>query len=199
MEWMAWVAAAYLLGSIPSGVLVARAMGGRDPRSAGSGNIGATNVGRVLGKKAGLLTLFLDALKGFVPAFLAARYLPAPWHPCAVGFSSFAGHLFPLYLRFRGGKGIATGAGVMAAVSPLSLAAGLGLFALTLWRWRMVSLASVTASASLPVLAYFLTPPELTLPATLLSAALAVLTVYKHRENLARIRAGTESKLGQRA
>mgnify|MGYP001125014757 CR=1 FL=1 len=200
MLWLVWIAGGYLIGAIPCGVLVARAMGGRDPRTAGSGNIGATNVGRTLGKKAGILTLLGDILKGALPAFAAARVTGDPWLASAAGFAAFSGHLFPVYLGFRGGKGVATGAGVFLALCPWALLAAGAVFALFLWRWRMVSLGSVGAALSLPLWTSLLAA-DATAAAPVVSLALAVsaLTVWKHRENIRRIRAGTESKFGQRA
>lgn len=198
MQWLIWVAGAYLIGAIPCGVLVARAMGGSDPRTAGSGNIGATNVGRVLGKKAGVLTLVGDILKGFLPTLAAGYVLGDPRQVCAVAFAAFAGHLFPVYLGFRGGKGVATGAGVFLAVCPLALLAAAGVFGVFLWRWRMVSLGSVVSSLSLPLWVVLLGPPAAMKPLVALALGVAVLSVWKHRSNIQRILAGTESKFGSR-
>ena len=199
MELVIWCLGAYLLGAVPSGVVVARIMGGRDPRSAGSGNIGATNVGRVLGKKAGIITLLADAAKGFIPVFAASRMGGDATLMALVGFSAFFGHLFPVYLKFKGGKGVATGAGVFLAICPLALAASAAVFALLLATSRMVSLGSVVSASSLPLAAFYATPEEARIPVVSLALAVAFFTVIKHRANIGRIISGTESKLGQRA
>ena len=119
MLWVgpALVIAGYLLGAVPFGLLVSRAMGGPDPRQGGSGNIGATNVARQLGKTAGVLTLLLDIAKGLSPALLADHWL-TPWWAGAVGLAAFIGHCWPVYLRFRGGKGVATFLGVLFGLAP---------------------------------------------------------------------------------
>lgn len=191
-----YLMAAYLLGAIPFGVVVAKILGGRDPRSAGSKNIGATNVARVLGKKAGALTLFLDAAKGFLPVFLAAALFKGELAPALAGLAAFLGHLFPVYLKFKGGKGIATGAGVFLALSPVGLAVSVAVFAAAAALWRMVSLASILSSMIFPLAAYLLKEPRDTV---FLGAVVALLAIYKHKENIVRIINGTESKLGERA
>ncbi len=192
-ELYLWIALAYLLGAVPFGVVVAKLYGGTDPRTAGSKNIGATNVGRLLGKKAGLTTLALDILKGFLPVYAATGRFGGALFPALVGGAAFAGHLFPVYLKFRGGKGIATGAGVFLALSPLSLLASALIFAALTGLTRMVSLGSVVASLALPFAAHFLKEPRETV---LLAAAVAVFAVIKHRANIQRIISGTESRLG---
>jgi glycerol-3-phosphate acyltransferase PlsY len=193
MELIVWIIVSYLIGSVPSGVLVAKVFGGRDPRSVGSGNIGATNVSRVLGKKAGLITLAFDVLKGFVPTFLAVVALEPQWGAPAVGLAAFIGHVFPLYLGFKGGKGIATGAGVFLAVMPLGLVGALVFFALVFWRTRLVALASMVSSLTLPVMAGLL---EAGRPIVALATCVAALAVYKHKENIRRLVAGTEPRFG---
>ena len=145
------VVVAYLLGSIPTGLLLARAFG-VDIRSAGSGNIGATNVYRTLGRKFGIMTLAGDCLKGLVPV-LAARYLgvSAGWL-ALTGSAAFLGHVYTVFLGFKGGKGVATALGVFLGVSPLAVPVSLAIFSLVLWKWRYVSLASITAAAAMPVI-----------------------------------------------
>jgi glycerol-3-phosphate acyltransferase PlsY len=194
MEFALWLVAAYLIGSIPFGVVVARVMGGSDPRSEGSGNIGATNVARTLGKKAGLITLGCDAAKGYLPALAAVSYLDTPWGPPMVGLAAFLGHLFPLYLKFKGGKGIATGAGVFLAVSPLVLFFAMVVFVATVWWSRFVGLGSVAAVIVLPVASILTGQPG---PFIALALAICLLSVWKHRLNLRKILKGTESKLGE--
>lgn len=188
---------AYLLGSIPFGLLVARLFGGRDVREHGSGNIGATNVSRVAGPLAGILTLVLDAAKG-VAAVGLARYFTghsALWMMLA-GLAALIGHCFPLWLGLRGGKGVATALGVFVMLCPLAALAAFVLFLLVFAFWRYVSLASITAAAAMPLLIYFLwapphAPPLVIAFGTLLAAALVV---YKHKTNLQRLMNGTEAK-----
>jgi glycerol-3-phosphate acyltransferase PlsY len=187
---------AYLLGAVPFGVVVARIMGGRDPRSAGSKNIGATNVGRTVGKTAGIITLALDILKGFLPVLVVAMLHKEPLAPALVGLAAFLGHLYPVYLGFKGGKGIATGAGVFLAASPAALGIAAVVFGLALWRSRMVSLGSILGCAALPVAAFLLKEPK---EIVALGGVIAVLSIWKHRENIKRIMAGTESRLGEKA
>lgn len=182
---------AYLLGSVPTGLLLARAFGDVDIRTAGSGNIGATNVYRTLGKKLGLLTLVGDCLKGLLPV-LAARMLHLdPSWVAAVGLAAFLGHIYTVFLGFKGGKGVATGLGVFLGISPVSILAAFIVFALVLFRWRYVSLASIAAAAVVPSLvAFFEKTPSYTLMALLVAA----LIIWRHRENIRRLRDGTESR-----
>ncbi|CAO0822615.1 Glycerol-3-phosphate acyltransferase [Desulfarculales bacterium] len=185
----AWFAGAYLLGSIPFGLLITRLLGGPDPRSGGSGNIGATNVTRLAGRGAGVATLFLDAAKGAVPMALALHHLPE-WLAVAVGLAAFLGHIFPLYLGFKGGKGVATALGVLAAASPLSLLATLGVLILAAWWSGHVSVGSMTGCASAPI---WLMVWEHSVPLALMGLAMALLVVWCHRENIVRLRQGQES------
>ena len=190
---------AYLIGSVPTGLLVARLCGGADPRSGGSGNIGATNVGRLLGKGPGLLTLAGDILKGMagplLAGWVAAGSPAAPAFIALAGAGAVLGHIYPMFLGFRGGKGVATAAGVFLVVAPLALVAAAGVFGLLVYRWRYVSLGSMGAAASLPVAA-ILTGAE---PAySLLAAGVAALIVARHRENIGRLRQGREHRLGER-
>lgn len=144
------VAGAYLLGAIPFGLILAARFAGIDVRSAGSGNIGATNVARSAGKGLGVVTLALDALKGAVPVLVAERVLHLPIAVvAAAGLAAVLGHVFPIYLGFRGGKGVATGAGVFAAIAPLPAAIAAGVFAGVFAVGRVVSLGSLVASLAL--------------------------------------------------
>jgi glycerol-3-phosphate acyltransferase PlsY len=195
MGWLLLVIFAYLLGSVPTGLLVCRLFGFEDPRGSGSGNIGATNVGRTAGKLPGILTLAGDALKGFVPTLWALTAFDPPLAVALVGLAAFLGHLFPLYLGFRGGKGVATGLGIFLAVAPGALFFAALLFGLVVWSWQMVSLGSLAAAAALPLTMGFLGEPR---PFVLLALAVFALTVWKHRENIERILSGTESRLGTR-
>jgi len=189
-----WLVAAYLLGSIPFGVVVARLVSGSDPRSGGSGNIGATNVLRTVGKKAGILTLALDILKGYLPVAAVLGSEPA-WLPAAVGIAAFLGHIFPIYLKFKGGKGVATGAGIFLALSPSALALSLAVFLVVVLRWRMVSLGSVVSAAVLAPSALLVGEDRYVIAA---AALVGVLSVVKHRANIRRILAGEESRLGKK-
>ena len=193
-----WIpVAAYCLGSIPFGVLLAKLFGGADVRTIGSGNIGATNVARAAGPLAGILTLLLDAAKGAASVWLAARFSndSAAWITLA-GLAALVGHCFPVWLRFRGGKGVATAAGVFAVLCPYALAAALVLFILVFAFWRYVSLASISAAAAMPLLVYLLwapghAPPLIVTFGTLVAA---LLIIFKHDANIQRLVQGQESK-----
>jgi len=181
---------AYFLGSIPTGLLLAKAAG-VDIRSSGSGNIGATNVYRTLGRSVGVLTLVGDCLKGLLPV-LAARYLlmADPWI-AAVGLAAFLGHVYTIFLGFKGGKGVATALGVFLGVCPLAVAGALVIFIGVVWKWRFISLGSITAAAAMPGLVAVIDPrPAMVLMAILIAA----IVVWKHRENIQRLRDGVESR-----
>jgi glycerol-3-phosphate acyltransferase PlsY len=185
--------AAYLLGSVSFAVVVSRLMRLPDPRSYGSKNPGATNVLRSGSKAAASLTLAGDALKGFAAVLLALVYLPeaAPY----VGLAAFVGHLYPLYHRFQGGKGVATAAGVLFGFDAWLGLGTLASFAVLVAFFRYVSLASMAAAAFAVFFSWFLRLSGMT---TLAIALMAVLIVWRHRDNIKRLLAGTESKLGAR-
>jgi glycerol-3-phosphate acyltransferase PlsY len=189
--------AAYLLGSIPFGVILARLFGGTDVRKAGSGNIGATNVARVVGPLAGILTLILDAAKGAAAVLLAERFSneSATWMTIAA-LAALVGHCFPVWLKFKGGKGVATAAGIFGALCPLACLAAVILFVLVVIFWRYVSLGSISAAAAMPLLIYFLWAPHHAPPLviTIGTLAVAVLVIYKHDGNLQRLVEGVEPK-----
>ena len=189
--------AAYLLGSIPFGLLFARLFGGPDVRSAGSGNIGATNVSRVVGNSAGILTLIFDVGKGAAAVWLAGRFSEesAAWMMIA-GIAALIGHCYPIWLKFRGGKGVATAAGVFFMLSPLGTAGAVLLFAAVVAFWRYVSLGSISAAAAMPVLIYFLWAPRHAPPLMISfgTLAAAALIVWKHRGNIRRLLAGEEPR-----
>jgi glycerol-3-phosphate acyltransferase PlsY len=193
--------AAYLVGSIPTGVLLAR-LKGVDVRSTGSGNIGATNVARSAGKGLGFATLVLDAAKGALPVLVADALGLAPggdplggWAAIAAAVGAVTGHVFPITLGFRGGKGVATALGALAALAPSSLVLPLLAFALGFGLSRRVSVGSIAAAMAAPF-GSMLTghPPAVSLAITFI----ALLILLRHRENMARLRAGTEPKFGQR-
>jgi glycerol-3-phosphate acyltransferase PlsY len=189
--------AAYLLGSIPFGLLLAKLFGGADVRKAGSGNIGATNVARVAGPLAGILTLVLDTAKGTAAVWLAGRVTDesATWMTIAA-FVVLLGHCFPVWLNFKGGKGVATALGVFLALCPLAAVSALLLFILCVAYWRYVSLGSVAAAAAMPLLIYFLWAPHHAPPIVINvgTLAIALLVIYKHDGNLQRLVEGTEPR-----
>jgi len=195
-----WIIFAYLLGSVPFGLLLGR-MKGVDIRHQGSGNIGATNLARSVGRTWGVLAFVLDFLKGTVPTLLAVSAFSqpeaelAPWLPPAVGVAAVLGHVFPLYLKLRGGKGVATAFGALTALSwPATLAAG-GVWLLLFLITRTVSVASLASALALPIALVILrasVPPEV-YPWTLgVTIFLAVLIFARHRANLVRLFRGEE-------
>jgi glycerol-3-phosphate acyltransferase PlsY len=189
--------AAYLLGSIPFGLLLSRLFGGGDVRKAGSGNIGATNVARVAGLLPGILTLLFDAGKGAAAVWLAGRFSneSATWMMIAA-LAALLGHSFPIWLKFRGGKGVATAAGAFLVLCPPALLSSVILFLLVIFFWRYVSLASISAAASMPLLIYFLWAPHHAPPLMVTFGALAAtgIIVYKHDANIQRLVQGEEPK-----
>jgi acyl phosphate:glycerol-3-phosphate acyltransferase len=189
--------AAYLLGSIPWGVLIARIFGRVDIRQAGSRNIGATNVARVAGPAAGILTLVLDAAKGFAAVSLAARYSndSATWMVIA-GLAALMGHCFPVWLNFKGGKGVAAALGVFLALCAPAALAALAIFVLVAMYWKYASLGSIAAAAAMPLLIYFLWAPPHAPPTIIIFGTMAasLLIIYKHDANIQRLVEGVEPK-----
>ncbi len=183
--------AAYLLGSVPFGILFARLFGGADPRTMGSGNIGATNVRRAAGKAAGALTLAADILKGAAPAYVATALGLPPVYVAAAGFAAFLGHLYPLFLGFRGGKGVATACGVMFVISPLATVLALLVFIAAVAAKRYVSLGSMLAAASMPLFLYLSGREDF----VGLGVLIALFIILKHRANIRRLLAGEENRL----
>jgi glycerol-3-phosphate acyltransferase PlsY len=188
---------AYLLGSIPFGLLLTKLFGGGDVRKAGSGNIGATNVARVAGPLPGILTLLLDAAKGAAAVWLAALFSneSATWMMIAA-LAALIGHCFPVWLKLRGGKGVATAAGVFLVLSPLALLGSAIVFVLVVGFWRYVSLGSISAAAAMPLLVYLLWAPHHAPPLAVTFGALAAagLIIYKHDANIQRLVEGEEPK-----
>jgi acyl phosphate:glycerol-3-phosphate acyltransferase len=187
---------ANLLGSVPFALLLARHWGAYDLRQVGSGNLGATNVMRASGVTAGLIVAVLDILKGGVSVMLATRFSDHAAAPAAAGVAAIVGHVYPVWVRFRGGKGVATACGVFSILTPAALPPALLLFLLTVSMTKYVSLGSVVASIALPPLAWALGSP---VPAVIGAGAAAALIVFRHRTNLDRLRIGTERRLGVRA
>ena len=201
---VAVVLASYLLGSLSFAVIVSRLMGLNDPRSYGSKNPGATNVLRSGSKKAAILTLLLDALKGWLPVALVLAW--GPEHglgaglAALAGLAAFLGHLYPVFFGFAGGKGVATAVGVVIGVHGMLALATLLTFAIVLYFSRYVSLASMVAAVFAPVF-YLLGDGvawQATAPGVLSLAVMALLLVWRHRENINRLLAGTESQLGKK-
>lgn len=221
MGWAPFIVLAFACGSIPFGLIIARSRG-VDIRKHGSGNIGATNVGRVLGLKLGLLCFALDVLKGAAPTLIAGSAMgllhgsivsrpiaaTSAWAWLGVCACAILGHMFSPFVRFRGGKGVATGLGAMLGLWPYLTLPALGAFAL--WCvaaaiWRYVSLASCLAAISLPVWVFVGSRIAASrgesvgmLPFYVVTGVLGALVIYKHRANISRLAAGTENKLGKR-
>jgi glycerol-3-phosphate acyltransferase PlsY len=189
------IIASYLLGAVPTGVILAKAFAGRDIRQEGSGNIGATNVTRVLGKKVGALTLVGDLLKGFIPVWAGYHLVSSLEVVCLMGLAAFLGHLFPIYLGFKGGKGVATALGVFLYLSPIVILIEVIIFAFVVGIWKYVSLGSIIAAAAMPLLLLMIAFSK---PIVLLSIVFAILIIIKHRSNIQRLLSGTESKVGQK-
>jgi glycerol-3-phosphate acyltransferase PlsY len=188
------IAAAYLLGSIPFSFVVARAFGVADVRRVGSGNVGATNVLRSAGKTAGALALLLDAAKGAAASGLALGLAPEPvWVPALAAVAAVLGHMHPVWLGFRGGKGVATGLGAFAPLVPGAALWSTALFLVTLAVTRYVSVGSLVGAVSLAVLAGALGAPG---PVVAAAAFTAALVVLGHRSNLRRLWAGSERRAG---
>jgi glycerol-3-phosphate acyltransferase PlsY len=184
------LAGAYLLGSIPTGLLLGKAYG-IDVRKEGSGNIGATNLYRTVGRKVGIMTLAGDCLKGMLPV-LAVKFSSLPVEYAAwVGLAAFCGHVFSIFLRFRGGKGVATALGVFLALSPRAVTISVGVFVVLMLVWRYVSLGSISAAAVMPIAVWVLGEGRVVVGVTMI---VAVIVIFRHTENIRRLVAGTESR-----
>ena len=184
---------AYLLGSIPFSYIVAR-LKGIDVRTVGSGNVGATNVMRSAGRSAGLAAFVLDFLKGSAATWLALR-LAGPTVAAVAAVAAVLGHMYPVWLSFKGGKGVATGAGAFLPILPVAAVSGLVTFAVVARLTRYASVGSIAGASALPVVALLMREP---MPSGAAAAVAAALIVWKHRENVRRIAAGTERRLGAR-
>jgi glycerol-3-phosphate acyltransferase PlsY len=196
---------AYLIGSIPFGYLIVLAKGGGDVRETGSGGTGATNVSRRAGKSAGAITLVLDALKGALAIFVAGilstgiDLLAANWILCGAAVAALLGHIFPVWLRFRGGKGVATGVGVFLMLAPLPVICAGVIFVAVVWTTKYVSLGSILAAVTTPLFVWlqsvFVNPVVDSRPLLLAAVAGALLIVFAHRGNITRLLNGTESRI----
>lgn len=190
-----WIVTAYLLGSISFGILISKAFGLPDPRTVGSGNPGATNVLRSGKKSAAILTLLGDALKGWLPVWLALQANMLMWVVAAVGLAVLFGHLYPIYYKFKGGKGVATGLGVMLAISPT-----LGLATIIIWLFvfaisRISSLSAIVASVAAPICAWFFLPYK---DYVWMVLVMSIFLVWRHKSNIQKLLEGTESGFGKK-
>lgn len=191
-----FIVTAYLLGSIPFGKLIAKRVARINITQRGSGNIGATNVARELGITWGLVTLFLDMLKGFLPVFLYAHYIlqaGSEFETClsAIGLSALLGHQFSIFMRFRGGKGVATAIGIYLVISPLACLMAIIVFILTVYKWDFVSLGSMLAAIVMPGLLALFGKSQ---PLVTTSIIVAALICFKHKGNIKRLVKGEERK-----
>jgi glycerol-3-phosphate acyltransferase PlsY len=181
---------AYFLGSIPTGLLLGKAYG-IDVRNEGSGNIGATNLYRTVGRKVGVITLIGDCLKGLIPV-LVVKFSSMPADYAAwVGLAAFCGHVFSIFLKFKGGKGVATALGVFLALAPLAVGIAVAVFALLMAVWRYVSLGSIVAAATMPVAVTLLHGGQ---TLTIVTLLIAVVVIVKHHTNIKRLLGGTENR-----
>lgn len=184
--------AIYLIAAIPTGVVIARLMGGEDVRQKGSGNIGATNVYRVAGKLAGVLTLVGDTLKGFLPLLAFKTWLePTPTQLGIASAIAILGHCYPVYLKFKGGKGVATALGIFLVLSPKAVFFALIVFILTVAITRYISLGSVLAALSAPLVILLLNHQQ---PIFLATLFIAALVIWRHNSNIRRLLDGTENR-----
>src|SRR5262245_15095402 len=182
---------AYLLGSVPTGYILG-SLAGVDVRKAGSGNVGATNVARVVGKRHGIFTLVADIAKGFVPVVIALNLGLTSTATALVGVAAFLGHLYPIFLRFRGGKGVATALGVYLGLAPWATVVLMPIFVLVILATRVVSLSSMIAAASAPIVFWLLTSSPML---TGTSVFIALMIVLRHRGNIQRLLSGTEPRV----
>jgi glycerol-3-phosphate acyltransferase PlsY len=192
IEVIGLVILGYLAGSIPTGLLLTKAFSDVDPRKGGSRNIGATNILRTAGKTLGALTLVGDCLKGLVPVLLALWLMRSDAWVGLIALSTFAGHLFPVFLKFKGGKGVATALGVYLGIAPLAVLIDAGVFFGVVLKWRFVSLGSLTAAALMPILIAISTESK---PYVITSLIIAGLIWYRHQDNIRRLFAGSENRL----
>jgi len=194
MQTIALIGFAYLLGSIPTGYLLGK-ISGVDVRHAGSGNVGATNVARAVGKWQGAVTLLMDMVKGMAPVAIGLRINLPSDAIAAIASAVFLGHLYPVFLKFRGGKGVATGLGALLIIAPLASMLLVGVFIAVAIPTRLVSLSSIITAALAPLALWmFFQPPAI----VLMGAFLAAMIVWRHRGNIQRLLAGTEPRFGAR-
>ncbi len=182
----------YLLGSVPTGLILAKLFSRVDPRTAGSKNIGATNVFRTAGKSLGILTLVGDLLKGAIPIVIAVQFGESNLWIAVSGLSSFLGHIFPIFLGFKGGKGVATALGVYLVISPIAVLIEFLVFVGIVWKWRFISLGSIACVTTIPILiAFFRSDSQAYF---IISVIIAALVLYRHQANISRLLQGTENR-----
>ena len=182
----------YLLGSIPTGLILTKVFAKADPRKIGSKNIGATNIFRTAGKALGTFTLVGDLLKGAIPVWIAIQWGQSYLWIAASGLTPLLGHVFPIFLGFKGGKGVATALGVYLVISPIAVLIEFIIFAGIVWKWRFISLGSITCATTIPILiAFFRSDSQLYF---VLSVIIAALILYRHQGNISRLLQGTENK-----
>ena len=195
--FIAYFVGAYLVGSIPSGLIAVKVLGGKDPRKVGSGNIGATNVNRTSGKAAGILTLIGDALKGAFPVYVVLALTPEIMIASITALAAFLGHLFPIYLKFKGGKGVATALGIMLVISPIAIGISVLVFIVVVLITRYVSIGSICAAIAMPITLSIIIKDRVDSEYyILLTAVIAVLIILKHHANILRILRNEEHKVG---
>jgi len=182
----------YLLGSVPTGLILTKLFSKVDPRKIGSKNIGATNIFRTAGKSLGIFTLVGDLLKGAIPVVIAIQWGESNLWIAVSGLSSFLGHIFPIFLGFKGGKGVATALGVYFVLSPIAVLIELLVFAGIVWKWRFISLGSIACATTIPILiAFFRSDSQAYF---IISVIMAALILYRHQPNISRLLQGTENK-----
>lgn len=182
----------YLLGSVPTGLILAKLFSKVDPRKTGSQNIGATNIFRTAGKTLGIFTLLGDLLKGAIPIVIAIQWGESDFWIALSGLTPFLGHVFPIFLGFKGGKGVATALGVYLMISPLAVLIEFLIFAGIVWKWRYISLGSIACGTTIPILiAFFRSDSQAYFVVSLIMAGLIL---YRHQSNISRLLQGTENK-----
>ncbi|MDY6862151.1 MAG: glycerol-3-phosphate 1-O-acyltransferase PlsY [Thermodesulfobacteriota bacterium] len=181
---------AYLIGSIPFGVIISKLNSKIDIQKVGSGNIGATNVFRSVSKISGIITLLADVLKGYLPVLIACYLFSKPWVGL-IGLFNFLGHLYPVYLKFRGGKGVAVALGIFLALAPLAIMIEIIIFIIVLLKWRYVSLGSITSALTFPIILGLLNYEAYYI---MLSLVISILIIYKHKDNLKNLLISEENK-----
>ena len=182
----------YLLGSVPTGLLLTKLFSKVDPRKTGSKNIGATNIFRTAGKTLGMVTLIGDLLKGAIPVFLAIQWGESDLWIAIAGLTPILGHIFPIFLGFKGGKGVATALGFYLVISPIAVFIEFLIFSGIVWKWRYISLGSIICATTIPILiAYFRSDSQAYF---IISVLIAALVLYRHQTNISKLLQGTENK-----
>jgi len=190
------IVAAYLIGSVPFAWLLTRRGGAIDLRRLGSGNLGAANALRASGVRAGVIVAVLDVAKGAASVALATRIGGGPLTPALAGMAAIVGHIYPVWLKFKGGKGVATACGVFSVLTPLAVPPALVVFLVTVWLTKYISLGSILATIALPSIAHAMGAPQTTL---IVAWSAAALIIFRHRSNVMRLIGGKERRIGVRA